>query len=284
MKALVFGARGFLGSRLVQALDAVPSTGDITDFQTVHEAICESKPDVVINAAGKTGSSSNVDWCEFNQEDTYRSNVVGPLTIADACRREGVHFVHLGSGCIFYGRSPHPDGLWREEDHANPVSFYSRSKYAVDLMLSCLSNVAIVRLRMPIDSTPSPRNLISKLAVYTRVVDVTNSVTVVDDLLHVVKEIAEQRLTGIFHATNPGTIRHAEILALYRELVDPNHRCEMITEEALVSEGLVAKQRSNCVLASERLETAGIRMRPVQEAVRDAMVQYGETWRRERCL
>jgi dTDP-4-dehydrorhamnose reductase len=38
----------------------------------------EVKPDVVINAAGKTGKP-NVDWCEDHKEETLRSNDTGPL-------------------------------------------------------------------------------------------------------------------------------------------------------------------------------------------------------------
>ena len=111
-----------------------------------------TRRDAVINCAGKTGRP-NVDWCETHQPETYRANVVGALTLADACAAEGAYLLHLGSGCIFYGPSPHPGG-WREDDFANPTAFYSRTKYAADLVLSRLPNVGIARLRMPIDGVP----------------------------------------------------------------------------------------------------------------------------------
>lgn len=272
MRALVFGA-GFLGERIARTLGAVVTTVRIHDPVAVDDAIAAARPDVVINAAGKTGCP-NVDWCETHPLETALSNTTGPLVLAAACADARVHLVHLGSGCVFYGRSPHADGAWRENDHANPSSIYSRTKYAADLALSRLRGVAIVRLRMPVGSSPHPRNLITKLAGYQQVIDVENSVTVVDDLVEVVRAIAERRAEGVFHAVNPGTVRHRDILALYREMVDPAHRCELISEADLVLRGLAVAMRSNCVLANTRLDAWGVHMRPVDEALRAVMAQY----------
>lgn len=272
MKTLVFGA-GFIGTRLSRDLpDATLSRADVTDRAAVREELARHTPDVVVNAAGKTGKP-NVDWCESHQHETYRSNVNGALTLADACAERGTYLLHLGSGCIFYGDSPSPGG-WREDDYANPSAFYSRTKYAADLVLSRLPNVGVARLRMPIDDAPSSRNLITKLASYSSVVDVENSVTVVADLVGAVAGLCERRATGVFHVTNPGTMRHRDLLALYTELVDPSHRYELITAEALVSRGLAVKARSNCVLSSERLASIGVTMRPIEVALRDAMEKY----------
>jgi dTDP-4-dehydrorhamnose reductase len=272
MTTLIMGA-GFLGQRLAASL---PGTllvrTDITDRAAVDAVLREHAADAVINCAGKTGRP-NVDWCETHQEETYRANVLGPLVLAEACRKQGAYLLHLGSGCIFYGPSPDPAG-WNEDDAANPSAFYSRAKYAADLVLSRLPNVAIARLRMPIDGSPGERNLITKLARYREVIDVENSVTVIDDLIGVVGGLLGRRATGVFHATNPGTMRHRGLLALYRELVDPAHRSTLIGEEELVARGLASKARSNCVLTSRRLAELGITMRPVDVALRDAMVKY----------
>ena len=277
-RILVFGA-GFLGTRLSHDLaGAVLSRADITDAVAVEKALAEYAPDAVVNAAGKTGKP-NVDWCETHQAETYCANVVGPMVLADACAKRGIHLVHLGSGCIFYGPSPSPGG-WLEDDFANPTAFYSRCKYAADLVLSRLPGVATLRLRMPVDSVPGPRNLISKLAAYKQVIDVENSVTVVEDLVGVVAGVIQHRAAGVFHATNPGTMRHRDLLALYRELVDPTHRTELIPEGELVERGLASKARSNCVLTSRRLRDLDLHMRPIDVALHDTMVKYAGAARR----
>jgi dTDP-4-dehydrorhamnose reductase len=268
----VLGA-GFLGTRLASSLPGATLVRvDITDRDAVGVALGSGTYVAAINAAGKTGKP-NVDWCENHQMETSRANVLGALIVAEVCAELGMHLVHLGSGCIFSGESLYPGG-WRETDPGNPCSFYARTKYAADLVLARLPGVAVARLRMPIDSVPGPRNLITKLAAYPQVIDVENSVTVVDDLVEVVRRLVELRATGVFHVTNPGTLRHRELLARYREVVDAAHRYDLIREEELVTRGLAAVARSNCVLSSKRLGELGIEMRPIDFALRDAMERY----------
>jgi 3,5-epimerase/4-reductase len=279
-RVLIFGA-GYLGTKCSEVLpDAVLSTALIDDPEQVHEALEEHHPDCVLNCAGMTGSP-NVDWCETNQLITYRSNTIGPIVLAEECAKANVHLTHLGSGCVFYGKSPDPKG-WKEDDYANPSATYTRSKYAADLLLAMLPNVAIVRLRMPIDTNPGPRNLITKLANYPKIIDVENSVTVVEDLIHVLGQVMEKRATGIFHAVNPGTMRHRDLLKLYEELVDPSHTNEWIKEEDLVKQGLAAKTRSNNILQNNRLPAIGIEMRPIEVALRDAMEKYAAAMKNQK--
>lgn len=274
MTTLIFG-RGFLGTRLARELPGAHlSNVDITDADAVAHELAERKPSAVVNAAGKTGKP-NVDWCESHPIETYRSNVQGPLVLAHACSKAGVYLLHLASGCIFYGDSPAPGG-WREDDFANPVAFYSRTKYAADLVLSRLPHVGIARLRMPIDSEPGSRNLITKLAAYKQVVDVENSVTIVSDLVKVVAALIDERGEGVFHVTNPGAMKHQTLLALYKELVDPRHTYELLAEPELVGRGLAVRARSNCILASPRLAALGIAMRPIETALRTTMLEYAQ--------
>lgn len=271
---LVFGP-GYLGTVFAESTPgAVLSTADIANEAEVREAIETFHPEVIVNFAGKTGKP-NVDWCETNKPATFRSNVTGAMVLAHVCQDLGLHLTHISSGCIFYGASPDPRG-WHESDFANPTAFYSRTKYAAELVLSQLENTAIVRLRMPIDSKPGARNLITKLAKYPKIIDVENSVTVIDDLMEVVRGIAAQKATGIFHAVNPGVMRHRDLIALYEELVDPNHTNEWITEQDLVTQGLATKARSNNIMQSTRLQEIGISMRPIDIALRDCMEKYAE--------
>ncbi|MBI5794322.1 sugar nucleotide-binding protein [Candidatus Uhrbacteria bacterium] len=274
MKILIFG-KGYMGSRCagVWGEEAVHSDVFVNSVEDALDEIRRVQPDAVLNAAGVRGKP-NVDWCEDHQRETIRGNTLLPILLAEACQEAGVYLLHMGSGCIFYGDSNHDDRAWREDDHGNPVPVYSRSKWAADLVLSTLPNVGITRIRMPIDWKPAPDNLIDKLARYPKVIDVENSVTVVDDMVNVFHQLMEKRACGIFHVTNPGTVKHREILQLYRELVDPTHTCVWIKNEDLVDQGLATKGRSNNFLASENLARHTIRMRPATEALRDTMEKY----------
>lgn len=274
MKILIFG-KGYMGGRCasVWGENAVLSDVFVNSVEDALSEIHRVQPDAVLNAAGIRGKP-NVDWCEDHQRETIRGNTLLPILLAEACQEAGVYLLHMGSGCIFYGDSQHDDLAWREDDHGNPIPVYSRSKWAADLVLSTLPNVGIARIRMPIDWKPAPDNLINKLSGFKKVIDVENSVTIVDDMVDVFRQLMEKRASGVFHVTNPGTVKHREILELYRELVDPSHSCEWITNDDLVLQGLATKGRSNNFLASENLSSVGIQMRPAKEALRDTMERY----------
>ncbi len=274
MKILIFG-KGYMGGRCagVWGEDAVLSDVFVNSVEDALEEIRRVQPDAVLNAAGVRGKP-NVDWCEDHQRETIRGNTLLPILLAEACQEAGVFLLHMGSGCIFYGDSHHEDRAWREHDYGNPVPVYSRSKWAADLVLSTLPNVGIARIRMPIDWIPAPDNLINKLSSFKKVIDVENSVTIVDDMVDVFHQLMEKRASGVFHVTNPGTVKHREILELYRELVDPAHTCEWIGNDDLVAQGLATKGRSNNFLASDNLSSFGIQMRPAREALQDTMERY----------
>lgn len=276
MKILILG-NGYLGNRAKETWgnEATLITDRIISVEQVVSLIQTHQPDAVFNAAGVTGKP-NVDWCETHQQETIQGNTVLPIMIAQACQQTNTYLLHLGTGCVFYGRSPHEDGVWNESDPANPVAVYSRAKYAADLVLSTMPNIGIARLRMPIDDRSCPQNLIDKITTYPKVIDVENSVTVVSDLLDACYQLMQKKGTGIFHCTNPGTIRHKQMISLYEELVDPSHTNEWITEEDLVAQGLAKKKRSNNFMRSTRLEELGIHMRPIDVAIRDVMEKYAK--------
>ena len=276
MKILIIG-NGYIGNRcLGEWPDAVLSDRKIKTKEDVLALLDEHKPDAVLNAGGVTGKT-NVDWCETHQIETIIGNTLLPILIAQACQERDVYLLHIGSGCIFYGDSSHPDKKWRESDLGNPKEVtYSRTKWAADLVLTTLPNVGIARIRMPIDWMPAKRNLIDKLAAYPKVIDVENSVTIIDDMISVFHQLLEKKASGIFHVTNPGTLKHREILALYDELVDLNHKNEWITNDDLVKQGLATKGRSNNFLASENLQKLGIEMRDVHVAIRDTVEKYAK--------
>lgn len=274
MKILIFG-KGYMGERCANVWEEEAVLSDVR-VNTVQDAIDEIKrvqPDVVFNAAGVKGKP-NVDWCEDHPLETIRGNTTMPLLLADACQQEGTYLLHMGSGCIFYGDSPHEDKAWRENDFGNPRPVYSRAKWAADLALSTLPNVGIARIRMPIDWIPAAGNLIDKLSAFEKVIDVENSVTIVDDMIDVFYQLLSKQASGIFHVTNPGVMRHRDLIGLYKELVDPEHSCEWISNDELVAQGLAAKGRSNNFLASDHLAEVGIVMRPIEEALRDTMEKY----------
>jgi dTDP-4-dehydrorhamnose reductase len=272
MRVLIIG-NGYLGNRCFESWpEAIMAETKINKEEDVLELLERHKPDAVLNAAGVVGKP-NVDWCETHQMVSVWGNTILPVVIAKACQKRNTYLLHMGTGCIFYGASPDSKG-WKESDFGNPSAVYTRAKYSADLVLSTMLNIGIARIRMPIDYKKHPANLIDKLISFKKVVDVENSLTVVEDMINVFSQLLEKKAFGIFHVTNSGSIRHKEIIEIYKELIDGNHQCEWINEQDLVDFGLAAKKRSNNIMQSENLKKIGIKMRPAKEAVRETIKKY----------
>ncbi|MBU0767304.1 sugar nucleotide-binding protein [Patescibacteria group bacterium] len=276
MKTVIFGARGYLGTHFSKVFkNALTPRVDISDIGQVVSALEELRPDVVINAAGKTGRP-NVDWCEDHKEETLISNVAGPIILLNECAKRNIYLVHLGSGCIYSGDNGGKG--FSEEDPPNfSGSFYSRTKAWIDQILKEFpaspdgtGGVLVLRLRMPFDGTNGERNLINKIKNYDHVLDVQNSITYIPDFLEATQKLIEKKATGLYNMVNPGTISPYEIMEMYKEIVDPSKEFERLTSEGL--SGITKAGRSICTLNSDKLKGEGIVMKPVKEAVEEALI------------
>lgn len=266
-KVLIFGGRGYIGEHLLTVWpDAVMPKADIADASAVAAVLDKEKPDIVINAAGKTGRP-NVDWCETHKMETVRSNVTGPLVLLEECARRGIYWVHVGSGCIYEGDNGGKG--FTEEDMPNFTgSCYARSKLWTDQILRDFP-VLQLRLRMPFDGSAHDRNLINKLRKYTKILDVRNSITYIPDFLAAIKALSDRRATGIYNVVNPGAISPFEIMTEYKKIVDPARSCERLTLDHLSD--VVKTGRSNCILSSVKLEREGVKMLDVRQALTEAL-------------
>src|SRR4029079_16247255 len=131
-------------------------------------------------------------------------------------------------------------------------SFYSMTKIMLEKLLMCYPNVLNLRLRMPISSDLNPRNFITKISKYQKVINIPNSVSILDDLVPLVPRMALRNLTGIYNFVNPGAISHNEILDLYKKYIDPafTYRNFTVEEQNLI---LKAKRSNNELDATKLL-------------------------------
>jgi 3,5-epimerase/4-reductase len=282
MKVLTLG-NGFVANHL--PYEKITDRIKISD-SFISYMMLARECDVLINCIGKTGVP-NVDWCESHRSETYGSNVVVPLMIAEWCEKNNVHLINIASGCIYFGESPNyqwitPQYLpnmsavkvdfgWKETDFANPQSYYSKTKYACDLVLGQMSHVTTLRIRMPISEKDVARNIINKLRGYKQVIDIPNSMTFMNDLVRCVDWAVNNRPGGIWHVVNPQPLTAANIMSEYKKYV-PEHQFEIIDEQKL--DQITTAKRSNCVLDSVKLRRAGFQMTNSEEALKDCMSKY----------
>lgn len=177
-----------------------------------------------------------------------RSNVLGVINLADICSLYGIHMTNIGTGCIYEYDKAHPingEVGFNESDEPNFFgSFYSKTKVYLEKLLVNYPHVLNLRLRMPISSNFHPRNFIVKITKYKKVINIPNSVSVLDDLLPLIPKMAKMKLTGIYNFVNPGVISHNEILDLYKKYIDSNFQYENFSVEEQ-NEILKAKRSNN---------------------------------------
>ena len=264
-KFLLYGKNGWIGGMLIELARAngdevVLGDARLENREAVLAEIEKVRPTRVLNAAGVTGRP-NVDWCEFNKQTVIRTNVIGCLNLADICWQKKLHCTLYATGCIFEYDAAHPLGggvetAFTEEDRANfDGSYYSMTKGFVEEMLRAyLDHLTVLRVRMPISDDLSPRNFITKISKYEKVVDIPNSMTVLHALLPCSLELSRRELAGIYNFCNPGAISHNQVLEQYKKYVDPTFTWKNFTVEE--QNKILAAKRSNNELDCSKLVNA----------------------------
>ncbi|HKB88880.1 MAG TPA: sugar nucleotide-binding protein [Opitutaceae bacterium] len=245
---------------------------DYTRPDILRDLLRREKPEFLINAAGYTGKP-NVDACELHKAECLFGNAVLPGQIAEICAAENIPWGHVSSGCIYTGS--HPDGSgFKEEDapnftfRQNNCSFYSGTKALGEEVLAKYDNVYIWRLRIPFDNFENPRNYLTKLMCYQRLLEATNSISELSEFVASTFACWEKHVPfGAYNVTNPGKITTHEVVeAIARNGICKKEYSFFKSEDEFMH--VAAKTpRSNCVLDSTKLERVGIHLTEVHESV-----------------
>jgi dTDP-4-dehydrorhamnose reductase len=281
---VVLGATGYLSSYFVSHLknkgEEVRGLSrteiDYTNLDELRTLLNEIKPRFLINAAGYTGKP-NVDACESNRAECLFGNAVLPGRIRTACEEIGIPWGHVSSGCIYSGRKSDGGG-WMEENEPNfsfrkgPCSFYSGSKALGEEVLEGAENCYIWRLRIPFNHESSPRNYLQKLLNYSNLLEAENSISHLGEYVKsCVDSFTKNCEPGIYNLTNPGSITTRQVVEWMKEEGVADKDFQFFKNEKDFIAKAAITPRSNCVMSTTKSETAGIGLRPVEEAVRDSL-------------
>lgn len=223
MKILVTGANGFLGHYLIPELIKdgsdvlatgtgpcrldIPSSGgggykemDITDSGIVSGVISSFQPALIIHA----GAMTKPDECELQQDKAYSVNVQGTRNVLDAAGRIGARVIFISTDFIFDGVT----GMYAEEDPAEPVNYYGKTKLEAEKLVSGYAfPFAVIRTVLVYGEPLAGRsNILSVVKEklqrgesYNVVDDQFRTPTWVGDLVAGIRLVIQQNATGIWH-------------------------------------------------------------------------------------
>lgn len=253
------------------------------------ETLREASASFLVNCAGYTGKP-NVDACELDKANCLDGNSVLPGVIREVCADLSIGWGHVSSGCIFAGERPGGGG-WREDDAPNfsfrrpPCSFYSGTKALGEEVLGWREvpreneewpkwahesepEGYVWRLRIPFNEVDNPRNYLTKVQRYATLLEATNSLSHLADFVAACYECIEKKAPfGIYNVTNPGSVTTSQVVALIKKLGVSDKEFQFFENEADFMSKAAKTPRSNCVLDTSKLAAAGIRLRPVEEAL-----------------
>ena len=252
---------------------------DYTDPAQLTAALKADRPKFLINAAGYTGKP-NVDACELHKAECLFGNAVVPGRIAEACAAAGVPWGHVSSGCIYSGARPDGTGFTEEDTpnftfRTNHCSFYSGTKALGEEVLAGQANVYLWRLRIPFDHVENPRNYLTKLMRYQRLLEAANSISQLHEFVASTFACWEKRIPfGTYNVTNPGHVTTREVVDLILKSGVCKKEYSFFKSEDEFMHIAAKTPRSNCLMDSSKLAAAGITLTEVHDSVALALRQW----------
>jgi dTDP-4-dehydrorhamnose reductase len=252
-----------------------------TDPAVLTAALKADKPAFLINAAGYTGKP-NVDACELHKTECLFGNAVFPGIVAQACADAGIPWGHVSSGCIYTGSRSDGTGFTETDTpnfsfRTNNCSFYSGTKALGEEVLADKPDVYIWRLRIPFDNVDNPRNYLTKLMRYAKLLEAENSISQLHEFVAATFACWEKRVPfGTYNVTNPGHVTTRDVVSQIEKSGVHPKKYEFFASEDEFMKIAAKTPRSNCVMTSAKLASVGIQMTPVRDAVEQALRQ----WRR----
>jgi len=273
--AVVFGARGTLGSALAPMLERAgwrlaAAVGraecDITNAGAVRELITRAQPTVVFNAAAYT----DVDRAESEPEAAQAVNAVAAENIAAAAATAGAAVMHYSTDFVFDGTASRP---YDERDPPSPQGKYAQSKADGDRRVAA-ANPRHFIVRVGCLYGRGGRNFPSTIVRRLRAGesiradrDRQGSPTWVRDVAAVSTALAATAHHGLYHCTAQGAATWVDFARLAAELVGaPAERVQAVAYADLK---LKAPRPLRAVLDNRALRECGLDTIPTwQDALR----------------
>jgi dTDP-4-dehydrorhamnose reductase len=230
LKFLVTGSAGLVGQQVVKYLsksnqvfscynESKPEYGDsvkmdLKNYEMISSVLTEIKPDVVIHLGAMTG----VDICEKEKTAASEINTKATEIIAKECSKLNSFLVYVSTDYVFDGNF----GMYKEDDVANPLGFYGKSKLEGEKAVQNFStNWCIARTSTPFGLHPTKKSFpmwvienLQKQKQIDVLIDQFTSPTYIPNLSRMLIEISERRITGIIHVAGASKISRYQMASM----------------------------------------------------------------------
>lgn len=143
-RILVPGRTGQVGWELQSTLAALGTVialdrrqMDLTDNDSIRRAIRDTKPEIIVNAAGYT----LVDKAEAEPGLAMQVNGVASGVIAEEAKRLGALLIHYSTDYVYDGELDRP---CVEDDTPNPVNTYGKTKLAGEQAITAVGGEYLI--------------------------------------------------------------------------------------------------------------------------------------------
>lgn len=273
MKILIFGASGFLGTKLYNFFlhnhDVVGTCQNnpedklvslnANNLEEIEKLILSVMPSLTINAMGITNSFE----CEKNPEVAEKINFYAAKKISDLSKKIGAKQVFISSSYVFDGEK----GDYIEEDIPNPQTKYGQMKLKAEKEV--LSNDGIV-LRVEVmygfNEKDKPNGVVGKV-INNKILEERNpnqkrSPLFVEDVGPTVFSIVSKNYLGLFHLAGPDKMSMYSLLNSIKQATKSSVEIVKLNDpNALV------KTPQNVTLSSKRINNLGIKITPFKEGI-----------------
>lgn len=236
---------------------------DLEKPNTLAAKIAALEPDVVVNAAAYTA----VDQAESQPELAMTINAEAAGEVARGAAHAGAPVIHLSTDFVFDGALDRP---YREDDAANPLGVYGRTKLAGEHAVSS-ANPRHVILRTAWVYSPYGKNFVKTML---RLAETRDQLGVVDDqignptsafdIADAISAVVDKLVfsdaeieKGIYHFAGTGSATWCEFARAVFEIAGPKlPRVPTVEAIATAAYPTPARRPANSRLDTARFEAA----------------------------
>ena len=273
MKVAVFGAKGFLGNKLIEffskkeqvfGADVTPGYKvekvDATNKLEIEKFLLKIKPDVVVDTVALTSSVA----CEKNPNFCKKLNYETAKNIFGVCNKINAKMIFISSSYVFDGEK----GEYQETDQPNPQNQYAKMKVLAEQEILKSKNSLVIRIEPLYGYDPLINKIKFGSGTFDKGVEVgylnlIRNPTFIEDVPQIIYFLLEKNLSGIFHIAGPEKINWLEFL---KRLALPFGFDDKI--KVVGGSNWLVKSPLNSTLSISKINSLGIKTTSLDEALK----------------